>query len=669
MCLTTHCGGKRWRVVVEFFQEFCYPETGAASGTKCERDKHGFREGTTGVEHSDRAFDTDRASTSQNSKLVSFSRRTVLVLVVLLLISFAFNWYYLLGGFYLEDMAFVSMVRQESPHYERWKGFWAEGDLSAFTGVWWKDEGLRASFWRPIPSLVIEASIRLFGETAFPLHLLLVLLHGCVAFTIYLLFKMLTKRTFVALLSALLFLACEDHSMVVGWISTGTDIICVFFANVSLLAHAAWLQKRRVSFLVGSLISLVIALGSKESAVIIPILIASMSALMPDGRDMEGQIQFTRFSTLYADTRAFLRDWLSWAPAIVILAIYLGIYKGLDPAGMRNLMYVDPFSQPVEYLKHLVLHLPVMWMATTTIVPPSLVMFSPRSLIPLAALGLICFGVWIAALWPLRGRAVVIWAMLVFIIALLPQLAADASERGMYFPYVGASFLLAVPLGSILPLAGRIISHVFPGPLWTRAFGWYVLVGVLIAGALLSALYPYSFAPGFTMLERETMTALPHMEERKPQHTIMLNTSGVMNTFYPPIIIEYHRRQPTDVRILCSCNAIVTIERTGDESFVIRSDRPGWLSNFFARALRVEPVLQQGRVYRNDLFSATLLRLTDDRLDTLAVRFDMHTSLSDDSILFLYWDRRAFRPIDLAALPVGERKQLADTSNVWASLM
>jgi hypothetical protein len=609
-------------------------------------------------------------TTGQNMSVLSgLSQKAGPVLIALLLLTFAFNWYYLLGGFHLEDMAFVSMVRQEAPHYERWKGFWAEGDLSAFTGIWWKDEGLRASFWRPIPSLVIEASIRLFGETAFPLHLLLVLLHGFVAFTVYLLFRMLTGRTFISFLSALLFLACEDHSMVVGWISMGTDIICVFFANVSLLAHAAWLKKKRPLFLVVSLISLTIAFGSKESAVIIPIIMIAMSVLMPEGRDMEGQILFTRISTLRIDAKTFLRDWLSWIPAIVMLVIYMGIYKGLDPAGMNNLMYIDPFAEPLRYLEHLVPHLPVMWSATLSVVPPSLAIFMPTSLTRLAVFGLIIFGAWIAALWPFRKRAVVIWAMLMFIIALLPQLAADASERGLYFPYVAASFLLAVPLGSILPLARRMISHVFPGPLWTRAFGWYLLVGVLIPGALLSALYPYSYVPGLSKMERETLTALSHIEEREPRHVVMLNTSGLMNTFYPPMTIGFHRGRWMDVRVLCASNAVVTIERVGDDSFVIRSDRPGWLSNFFAKALRVEPILEEGRVYENKLFSATLLRLTDDKTDVLAVRFDMHKSLSDESVLFLYWDGKAFRPIDLSALPIGERELLADTSNILVHLM
>jgi hypothetical protein len=122
------------------------------------------------------------------------------------------------------------------------------------------------------------------------------------------------------------------------------------------------------------------------------------------------------------------------------------------------------------------------------------------------------------------------------------------------------------------------------------------------------------------------------------------------------------------VRVLSACNAVVTIERTGDASFVIRSDRPGWLSNFFARALRVKPVLREGTVYENNLFSATLMQLTDDREDVLAVRFDMNKGLSDESILFLYWDGKAFRPVDLSALPLGEQRLLADTSNIVAHL-
>ncbi|MFH1437082.1 MAG: glycosyltransferase family 39 protein [Pseudomonadota bacterium] len=594
-----------------------------------------------------------------------FADRTALVFVLFMLVSLAFNWYYLLGGFQADDMALVSNLRHDPVPFERWKGLWSEDDIPAFTGMWWKEEGVRAAFWRPIPSLVIEASIRLFGEKPFPLHLLSILLHGCVAFTLYLLVRKLTGKSVLALLAGLFYVGCEDHSLGIGWIATVTDIICVLMINLSLLAHAAWLRRRRAAALVGSLAAMAVAMGSKETAAVAPLVVILMTALMPQGRDAEDGAPFTGPGRVRRDLGVFIRDWLSWAPALALLVVYLGLYKALEPAAMKNLMYCDPIGQPLEYLGHLVLHLPVMWMATVSVMSPSLVMFMPSLLVPLAAAGLVCFATWLAALWPFRSRAIAVWAMLLYLGSLLPQMGTDASDRCLYFPYIGASILLALLLVSIRPLAKRLAPDAPRLPLWTRIFGWYVLTGVLIPGIIFSAMYPFMYMPSMSGPERESLTAIEHIEKTNPEHVLIMNTSGMFQTFYPPMIIEYYTARPVDVRILNSCNAIVTAKRTGDRSFVIRADRPGWLSNMFARAMRLTPLFEKGRVYEKDLFTATLIDLTPDRRDVLAVQFDMKLKLDDRSVLFLRWDGEAFRPFNLSRMRVGDTVELADTSNLW----
>lgn len=133
-------------------------------------------------------------------------------------------------------------------------------------------------------------------------------------------------------------------------------------------------------------------------------------------------------------------------------------------------------------------------------------------------------------------------------------------------------------------------------------------------------------------------------------------------------MLTYDLRRPVDVRTLSSCNGVVSVERVTENSFVIRVDRPGWLSNTFARIVRVEPQLRQGRRYDNDVFRAELTELTPDGLDALAVSFTVKRPLDDARTLYLYWDGEGFTPIDLAALAIGEARVLADTSDVWASM-
>ena len=558
------------------------------------------------------------------------------------------------------------MLHQDPLPFSWLKGFWSTTDIPDITNLWWNDWSGTGGFWRPVPSYVFFGFIKIFGENAFPLHLLSLLLHGCIAFTIFLIVRRLTQKTLIAFLSGLFFISCEDHSMVIGWIATNTDILCVFFITLSLLFHMTWLKRRRPWALAGSLVTLVLALGCKESAAVAPLVLILMTFLMPEGRDEEGTI--LGLKTIRKRIPLFFRDWSSWVPALLVLVIYLLLYKALKFGVTNSLMYLDPLAQTGKYLIHLAFHLPVMWLATLSPVPPSLFWFFPATLLPLAVAGLVLFALWIWALFPFIRRPLVVWAMIVYLLVLLPQMGSDASERGLYFPLAAAGILLTVSLVQIGPLARRLMPKGPRRPIFTQIFGWYILVGVLIPGLVLSAYYPFSYLPSFNRLERDALTARPLMEERKPKHVLVLNTSGPFLTFYLGGTLEYHLGHRFDIRVLSACNAVVSVERTGAASFVIRSDRKGWLSNMFAKMFRTNPRIQREKVYQNNLFSATPLELTPDETDVLTVRFEMTRPLDDRSLLFLYWDGKRFLAMDLAVLEEGKEVVLADTSNVWASM-
>jgi len=583
----------------------------------------------------------DKLSQRQTADQVESGRsghwltRTWPALVFLVLVSIAYNWDYLRGGFQADDLVFLGLMKQDPLQHSRWLGMWAADQVPALTNLWWfEGEGVKA-FFRPLPSLVFEGSVRVLGEWAFPLHLLSLLVHGLVAGTLFLLVRRLTGRPWLALLAGIFFLSCEDHSMGVGFISMVTDLLCVLFINLALLAHAAWLEERRAWLLAASLAALVPALLSKESAVVAPLGIALMTLLLPAGR--EAELDWGR-AALRKRVRTFLKDWSSWVPALLVIVAYLALYRALGFGGLSSGMYIDPFASPVRYLGHLVIHLPTMWLATLTPIPPSLPWFMSGLSVPFAVAGLVLFIVWLAALRPLRRSGLVLWAMALYILALLPQMATDASERALYFPAVAASIVLAILLVQIGFIARRLAPDRPPAPRLARIAGW-------------------------------CLTTLPYIEERDPGHVLILNTPGCFHTFYLQPAIEYGLGYPVDVHVLSSMNGVLSVERLDETDFVLHADRPGWLTNPFAAVLRSPGPARQGKVYEEDLFTATLLTMTRDRRDVRAVRFHVRMPLSDPSLLVLMWDGEAFRPLDLTSMPAGEKVKLADTSDVWASMM
>lgn len=594
-------------------------------------------------------------------------RRTGLAIALLLLLSFVFNGPYLTAGFQADEFFFLNTLREDPAPFSRWLGLWAFEDMPDLSRIWWfEGEYDMGGFWRPLPSLLFEGSIRLFGESALPLHLLSVAAHGLVAVLLLLLVRGLTGRPGIGLLAGIVFLACEDHSMVVGWIATMTDVICNVFATLALATHAAWLRTRRSGMLVITLVSTVAAMLSKESAVVIPLAIILMTLLMPEGRTRT--VARLTVPRLRSSLARFLGDWPSWAPALLVIVAYLGAYRSLGFGTVSSAMYVDPFAEPARFLFHLLMHLPVTWMATLTPVPPSLALFMPETIPLLAAAGGILFALWLVALWTIRKHTLVVWSLLVYLGTLLPQLSTDASERAMYLPSLASSILLALLLVRIGPLARRVIPDLPRASTLSRIAGWSVLILVVLPGIVLSLAYPFMYVPSGENLRENVAAAAVWVEEQQPEHVLILNTPGLYYTFYPPTILQFHTTREIDTRVLSSLNGVVSVERVDNHSFVIRADRAGWLTNFFAKVLRSTRRMEPGEVFEKPPLTATILETTEAGFDLLAVRFELDRDLDDASLLILQWDGTQFAPLELMSLDPGVEVVLADTSDLWKSI-
>ncbi|HUV29966.1 MAG TPA: glycosyltransferase family 39 protein [Acidobacteriota bacterium] len=599
--------------------------------------------------------------------MTSTRTRTVYALALLFLLAFFFNWPYLLGGFSGDDLIFLNLLDNDPRPFSRLHGMWSVNQLPFIDNTWWKDwthPGDAGVFWRPIPSLVFEGSISLFGRNAFPLHLLSILLHAGVAMCLYLLVRRVTGRRILALLSGLFFVTCEDHSMQVGWIAGFTDLLCVQFIMLALLAHVSWLRRRKALALAGSLSALILAMGCKESASVAPLAMILLSFLMPSGSSDDS----SRYGGLRSRFITVLKAPSTWLPSVVVLGGYLITYRLLDMGGFDSLVYVNPLAHPGRYLARLVTQLPVLWTGTFSPIPPSLTMFWPDLLAPLAVSGLVLFLVWLVALRPFRSAPLVQWAMILYLVALLPQLAADASERALYFPMIPAAILLATVAATIAPIARRGVQAATQLPRFTRVVGWIAVLGVLLPGVLASTAAPWTYRPSFEMPLADLRTAMPFIEEHQPRHTMLLNTSGFMLTLYTWDAVNYLSEEPQDVWTLSSANAVFTLEKTGDSSFVISADRSGWLGNMFARILRTKPTLAAGDQYHTPVFDATIVRTTATGRDALAVRFDLVGPLDDPRWLFLRWNGRQFEPLNIAALPRDSTIELANTSDMWKSM-
>jgi len=81
--------------------------------------------------------------------------------VLVFLLALAFNLPYLTAGYYADDFLLGNALAANDPPVSPWTGGWISSDMPAFNNLWWKDSDFALSFWRPVPSLVMQGLVLL----------------------------------------------------------------------------------------------------------------------------------------------------------------------------------------------------------------------------------------------------------------------------------------------------------------------------------------------------------------------------------------------------------------------------------------------------------------------------------------------------------------------------
>jgi Flp pilus assembly protein TadD len=126
------------------------------------------------------------------------------------------------------------------------------------------------------------ADYALWGDRPFGYHLTNILLHTLVSVLVYLvLARIFPGKNGVAFASALVFAVHPVHAESVAWIAGRTDLIATLFMVASLLALSSAPGRRGCLAL--SLLSFLVALFSKESALVFPLIAAAYLAAFCPG--------------------------------------------------------------------------------------------------------------------------------------------------------------------------------------------------------------------------------------------------------------------------------------------------------------------------------------------------------------------------------------------------
>jgi len=345
-----------------------------------------------------------------------------------------------------------------------------------WAGVKWAFMGAHAANWHPLTWLSHMADCDLFRLNPGGPHLVNILFHALNAALLFTLLFRLTEKFWPSAFIAALFAWHPLHVESVAWVAERKDVLSTFFALLTLLSYARFVQENRRRSLGFALVFFVLALLSKPMPVTLPLVMLLLDywplKRVEAYKSRVASATGSEPSTFNFQLSTVLEKWpfflLAAASCVVTILAQQKTVSSLVrvPPGFR---LENALTAYAGYLWNMV------W-------PLHLAIFYPlRAPLPwqlVAESAIILAGISVIVWRERKGSPWLFVGWLWFLVTLVPviglvQVGSQAmADRYTYFPLVG--IFLAVAF-SAQALAGRFIF------LKT----WMVAAGVLILGACL----------------------------------------------------------------------------------------------------------------------------------------------------------------------------------------
>ncbi len=292
------------------------------------------------------------------------------------------------------------------------------------------------SYYRPLFNVVLTLNYQFFGLEVFGWHVVSLLLHLAATFWVYQLAKAWSLGRDLALAATLLFGVHPVHSEAVAWASALPDLLAAVLVLPALVLYEQ--ARRRPSphrLALASALAL-LAMGSKEIAVAVPVFLVCREALDPDrgSRRFRRVLPFLIAAALYLGARYAVLGFLSKvepkASGVAASQVWFTI-PSLLAAYARLLVWPHPLA--VAY-------------GLTYITSPADARFWALAL---GVVSLLACGAWLVRSSPAGRRALLL--LLLFLLPVLNTKAFNQDEslihdRYLYLPSVGFCILVSLAL-------------------------------------------------------------------------------------------------------------------------------------------------------------------------------------------------------------------------------
>jgi hypothetical protein len=498
---------------------------------------------------------------------------------------------------------------------------------------WWTLPTVRLSFWRPLTALTHGLDYLLWPQNSVLMHIQSLLWFAGLILAAGALYRRFLGGGWIAGLAILFFALDDTHGLPAGWLAGRNALIAGFFGILVLIAHDRWRRDRWSAGAVAGPLLLLLGLLSGEAGV------AACGYLFA--------------YALFIDRASPRNRVLSLLPYAVVALGWLIVYSALGHGTWGSGFYVDPMTEPMQFLKAVVWKSPLL-LTDQWLLPPSFVaLFASKDLL---------LGLW---LWSLVALSLVAFL-------LVPLIRHDRVARfwvtGMLLSI--PAVCSTVPHGRLLLFAGigafgvlaQWMGAMAMKPEWIpRTKGWrrtarpmvyvFLVVHLLIAPILLPMnATSASFAQ---MYIQDPIKKVPAGPEFKSQELVILNHPIV---FYADYFLTVRLLNglpgPRILRVLAPGLTPVHVYRPDDSTLVVRPEGGFFAAPFDDVFRGPSHLLTKGEVIRLTGMTAEITDVLPDGRPA-AVEFRFPVPLTDPSLRWLQWKDNQYESFTPPA--VGER--------------
>lgn len=568
-------------------------------------------------------------------------RWTVLFAVVLCLPSLAVGWI-------LDDHLHHAMIHGWDSFPALIRGPWELFDFilpdpawtawTRETGLmpWYGGRDIQATFWRPLPSLLIYVDHAAPWRSPVMAHVHSLLWYAALVFLVGLFYRKLLGPGWVAALATLVFAVDEAHAMPVAWVANRNALLVMVFGVGALLAHIRWRRRNDVPCGLAAPVLLACSFASGEMAVCIAAYVVAF-ALFVDQGSPSGRL-------------------LSVVPTIMVVVLWRTMYLVFGFGVRGSGLYIDPASDPVRFAASAVEHVPMLLQAQLTPVPSQFLLAfdRPWSIVIVLVAAVVVAGMLAVAWHALRHDPRARFFGAGMLASAVPMAATLPHDRLLLPVGLGGAGLIALLLASVHVRAER-------APRSARTLSAIWIASHLVIAPLL--LPPNAFSARLLGAVFRSAPATARELTMGGRGLVFVTGPDFFMTSWVPIYLWSEGGPvPSHVRVLGSGTNATTVRRIDDRTLELES--PEGFLNMVLDRVAYDPT-EPFRVGQTVLLSDVSIRVKrvtrDGRPEAVECRFV--EPLESLGYAWVYWTANGYRElilprvgevIEVPAVPIDE---------------